>query len=429
MGVCMLAWLSLTPGITLGQSTAKGAASHPLYGVNIDGPTLNAPASLADREIAWAKALHANVVRTEIPWSVLEPAAAGQLAPGPLAFTDRLTADAAASGIRVIMLVESTPCWASSAPPAVLRKCSQTRLGPANSWSPQNPSAYGAFTAFLAQRYASSLAAIEVWNEPDQSNEHYLAGPHKPQRYAAILKAAYPAIKAAAPSVQVLGASLVGSNGAFLRALYAAGIKGYYDGLSVHFYNLTIASLRSIHETQLAYGDTTPLWLDEFGWSSCWPHYRVQQEQPCVSRQQQASNLTDTYRALARMPYVQAAVMYKLASPSTEDFGVLTAGWSKKPSFASLAAVLANPYGEVPRPSLAVRRRGGQLVAAGSAPPGDFMELEVLRGTEPRYRAIFILNRFNRYSIALPSVLGTSGLTVRVFQYGLGEAHAAQRTG
>ncbi len=402
---------------------------HPLYGVNIDGPTFNSQAYQADREIAWAKALHANVVRMEVPWSVLEPSDAGQLSPGPLAFTDRLTADAAASGIRVIMLVESTPCWASSAPRAVLRKCSQTRLGPANSWSPLNPSDYGAFTAFLAQRYASSLAAIEVWNEPDQSNEHYLAGPHKPQRYAAILRAAYPAIKAAAPSVQVLGASLVGSNGVFLRALYAAGIKGYYDGLSVHFYNLTIASLRSIHETQLAYGDTTPLWLDEFGWSSCWPHYKVQQEQPCISRQQQAVDLTDIYRALSRIPYVQAAVMYRLQAPRTEDFGVLTAGWSKKPSFASLAAVLANPYGEVPRPSLAVRRRGQQLVAAGSAPAGDFMELEVLRGAEPRYRAIFILDRFNRYSIALPSVLGTSGLTVRVFQYGLGEGHAAQQAG
>ena len=97
---------------------------------------------------------------------------------------------------------------------------------------------YAAFVALLAQRYGDQLAAIEVWNEPDQANEHYFAGPEKPQRYAAILRAAYPAIKQAAPSVPVLGGSLVGSNGLFLRALYAAGIKGYYDGLAVHFYNL-----------------------------------------------------------------------------------------------------------------------------------------------------------------------------------------------
>ena len=55
-----------------------------------------------------------------------------------------------------------------------------------------------------------------------------------------MLRAAYPAIKQANPSVPVLAGSLVGSNGVFLRALYAAGIKGYYDGLAVHFYNLTL---------------------------------------------------------------------------------------------------------------------------------------------------------------------------------------------
>ncbi len=39
-----------------------------------------------------------------------------------------------------------------------------------------------------------------------------------------------------------------------------------------------------------------------------------------------------------------------------------------------------------------------------------------------------MLNRFNRYSIALPSVLGTSGLRVRVYQFWAGLASAAQRT-
>ena len=42
-----------------------------------------------------------------------------------------------------------------------------------------------------------------------------------------VVRAAYPAVKAANPGVLVLAGSLVGSNGAFLRALYAAGMKGY----------------------------------------------------------------------------------------------------------------------------------------------------------------------------------------------------------
>src|SRR5205814_7992043 len=118
----------------------------------------------------------------------------------------------------------------------------------------------------------------EVWNEPDQGNQLYFAGPNKAKRYAALLKAAYTAIKQANPTVTVLGGSLVGSNGLFLRALYAAGIKGYYDGLAVHYYSLFLASLRAIHETQLANGHSRPLWLDEFGWSRCFPPQRIQEE-------------------------------------------------------------------------------------------------------------------------------------------------------
>jgi hypothetical protein len=57
------------------------------------------------------------------------------------------------------------------------------------------------------------------------------------------------------------------------------------------------------------------------------------------------------------------------------------------------------------------------------------MQLEVLQGATPRYRAFFTLNRFNRYSILLPKVLGTKGLTLRVFQYWQGAATAVQRNG
>ena len=262
------------------------SSAAPLGGVNIAPISRTASLASVDREIAIARALHAKVVRVEVPWSELEPLGPNQIDPRALAVTDRLVNDAAAAGIGVIAMVESTPCWASSAPASLLRACapgSSDRAAKANAWPPRDPSTYAAFVAYLAQRYGTRLAAIEVWNEPDQANQRYFAGPEKPKRYAAILRAAYPAIKRVNPQVPVLAGSLVGSNGVFLRALYAAGIKGYYDGLSVHFYNLVLASLRAIHETQLANGDTKPLWLNEFGWSSCWPRHRIQQEQACVT--------------------------------------------------------------------------------------------------------------------------------------------------
>jgi hypothetical protein len=382
-----------------------------------------------DGSIAAAKKLRAQVVRTEVPWSTIEPRAQGSIDPTALALTDRLVADAAAAGIKVIMTVDSTPCWDSSAPAALLSACSPSRQSQANAWPPRDPTPYGAITAFLAGRYGAKLAGIEVWNEPDQANQQYLAGPEKPQHYTAILRAAYPAIKQANPGVTVLAGSLVGSNGAFLRALYAAGIKGYYDGLAVHFYNLVLGSLRAIHAVQSANGDTKPLWLDEFGWSSCWPRQRTQQEQGCVTTQAQGANLANVVRSLARTPYVAAEVVYKLQGSLREDFGVLNENGTRKASFAALSQALAAPTsGGLSPVTVSLRVSRGRLLATGSGPAGDYMGLEAFHGATLRYRALFTLDRFNRYSLKLPKALGTHGLRVRVFQYWAGVSHAAQRS-
>jgi hypothetical protein len=427
LGLCVLAWLAPAGDAKLTPSAHYSSATPPLGGVNIVGVG-SEPLREADLAIARARTLHAMVVRTLVPWSALEPTGPNQIEPRALAFADRLMSDAAAAGIRVIMAVDSTPCWASSAPASLLRTCVPGGSSKANAWPPTNPASYAAFVAYLAQRYGTQLAAIEVWNEPDQANQLYFAGPEKPQRYAAILRAAYPAIKQADPNVPVLAGSLVGANGVFLRALYAAGIKGYYDGLAVHFYTLTLASLRSIHEVQLANGDTKPLWLDEFGWSSCWPRYRIQQEQACVTPKVQAANIANVFRSLARTPYVAAEVLYQLQGSVSENFGALNANGTRKPAFAALSEVLASPFGPVSPVTLSLRRRGGRVLASGAGPVGDYMELEAFHGSLLRYRALFTLNRFDRYSIALPSALGTGGLRVRVYQYWAGLGRSAQRS-
>jgi len=407
------------------RSYARGG---PLGGVNILSLGPGSTMAEADQAIALAHRLHASIVRTQIPWAVFEPQGAGQINAYAQAFTDRLVADATAAGIRVIMSVDETPCWASTAPATIARRCSATRLSAANAWPPAQPGAYGAFLAYLAARYGTGLAALEVWNEPDQNNEDYLAGRQKPQHYAELLRAAYPAVKQADPHVTVLGGSLVGSNGAFLRALYAAGIKGYYDGLAVHYYDLTLGSLRSIHETQLANGDTTPLWLDEFGWPSCWPGRKVEQEQPCVTPQVQAANIRNIVHSIASVPYVAAYAIYKTQDSLAEAFGLLSEKGARKPSYAALTGVLGSPFGAVSPVTLRLRRSGGHVLASGSGPVGDFMQLEAFHGSVLRYRALFTLDRFNRYSLALPAVLGSSGLRVRVYQYWSGPGRDAQRS-
>lgn len=406
---------------------ARPASAALLGGVNV--PSVGAKSlATADQAIAAAHALHAAVVRTEVPWSTLEPTS-GALEPRALAYADRLVSDASASGIRVILMVDSTPCWVSSAPASLLRECVAGRTEQAAySWPPANDGAYAAFVSGLVSRYGTRLAALEVWNEPDQSNEHYFAGPQKAARYGALLRASFTAIRLANPAVPVLAGSLVGSNGAFLRALYAAGIKGYYDGLSVHFYNLTIASLRSIHEVQVKNGDTTGLWLAEFGWTSCWPRHRIQQEQGCVTARTQARNLANSMREMTRLPYVAAATMYKLQDSSGEEFGVFSPRGARKPSFASMLGALTAPFGPVSPVTVKLRVSGSHVVARGSGPVGDFIELDAYSGSTLRYRSLFTLNRFNEYTLALPAALGTSGLRVRVHQYLNGPSRAAQRS-
>ncbi|HWF31550.1 MAG TPA: glycosyl hydrolase [Solirubrobacteraceae bacterium] len=415
------------PADVTAAGSAHASANTPLGGVNIVDLGRGSTSGEADRAISFARQLHARVVRTELPWAVFEPEQ-GRIDAAAEAFTDRLMSDAQAAGIHVIANVDSSPCWASSAPPSLLSQCSPKTHTAANTYPPSDPSDYGRFVAFLAQRYAAELAAIEVWNEPDQANEFYFGGPNKAEHYAALLRGAYPAVKLANPQMPVLGGSIVGSNGIFLKALYAAGIKGYYDGLSVHFYTLTLGALRATHGVQLANGDHTPLWLNEFGWTSCWPRHKIQQEQGCVTQAVQAKNLTNTFRALARTSYVASEVVYKLQDSPLEEFGSVTARGAHKPAFSALSHVLVSPFGSPSPVKLSLRSRGGRVVVGGEAPVGDFMRLEAFQGKLLRYRATFELDRFNRFSIALPRVLGSHGLTVRVSQFWTGLAKAAQKT-
>jgi polysaccharide biosynthesis protein PslG len=427
LGLCLPAGFAQAAGAER-ASSARPASGAPLGGINIPGPSGGATLAQADNAVAEAKALHAKIVRVEVLWSDLQPTGPNANDPKAVAYTDRVVNDAAAAGIRVILLVDGTPCWASSAPAPLREKCVPTRSSRANSWPPSKPADFAAFTSYLAKRYGSPGTAIEVWNEPDQANEDYFAGPHKAARYAALLRAAYPAIKQANPQVSVLAGSLVGSNGVFLRSLYTAGIKGFYDGLAVHFYTLTLAAVRAIHGVQLANGDTTPLWLDEFGWSSCWPRHRIELEQGCVTAQTQAANFSDVFRSLATTPYIAAEVIFKLQDSPGEAFGVLSMSRVRKPSFAALSRVLVSPFGPVHPVTVRLRRNRGRVIASGSGPVGDYMQLNAYQGSVLRFRAVFTLDRFNRYTISIPAALGTHGLRVRVYQYWTGPGKAVQKS-
>ncbi len=416
-----VATLLATTTLAGGAALAAGpAVAAPVNGIQI----AKIGEGDAATDLAAAKQLGARLVRVELRWNLLEPDAAGVRDEAFLAQADAVMDRARAAGLKVLLVVDGTPCWASSAPADLRGDCTTgDERAKAASYPPARPADFAAVAAFVAGRYRTALAAFEVWNEPDQANEYYFAGPDKPRRYAAILKAAYPEIKRAAPGVPVLAGSLVGSNGVFLKALYRAGIKGSYDALSVHFYDLVLASLRSFRQVQRANGDTKPLWLAEYGWTSCRPA-RTQGGHNCVSRAAQGANITDVVRALARTSYVKAAVVYGMQDTAQYDFGVLDRNGVRKPAFAAVRAAFTRR--RTLRPvTLRLTRPGRQIVASGSAPAGDALELDAFDAGVLRFRAVFRLDRDGRYRLTLPAAI-RRGMVVQVTQYWSGRS--ARRT-
>lgn len=388
----------------LAAAPVAAAPVPPVRGVGLSNVGASTPLAAIDAELDQAKALGATSVRAEVSWAALEPAGKGDRQTEYLARIDRLFNGAARRGIRPLLLLLRTPCWASSKP-GTPADCS----GDFESFPPRNPDDYGDIAAWLADRYRGKLAGIEIWNEPDHVNEEYFEGPDKPARYVALVKAANRALKAANSGLPVIAGSLVGADGRFLQALYDEGMRGQYDGLAVHYYDLTLASLRAIRAVQSENRDRTPLWLSEFGWTSCFPSAKTEGEHACVTRAQQARNLGDIFRALRGRSWVRAAIVYKLRDAPREHFGLVDSRGRRKPAFWALRTAFRRGLGPPRRPT--ARVSGGRVT--GTAPAGDILTVQGFRpdGTF-FYQAIVRPDRFGRFSVTLPAAVRGARLVV-----------------
>jgi Cellulase (glycosyl hydrolase family 5) len=402
--------------VATGLSVAPAQAA-PLPGVS--ATSLDAGPTAVSKDLVEAKGLGARVVRLELPWSWLEPEAAGQRDAARLAQTDASMARARSLGLKVALLLDKTPCWTTTAP-AGAKDCSGA--GSTSRYPPADTAAYASLAAFVAKRYESSLSAIEIWNEPDQSNERYWAGPDKVERYVALLKPAYTAVKAATRRVPVLGGAFVGTDGRWLRAMYAQGAKGYYDGLSVHFYDLGLYGLRRTRAVMRARGDKAPLWLMEAGWNSCKPRKLGQEGQPCVTAATQARDLRNLYAQVRHTSWLRAVIVYRLRDEAADKFGLITTAGKHKPSYVTLRKAFKRGPGRASAITFRVSTRGGKLRVRGSGPDGDAFRLTVRQRGFLRYQADFRMDADNRFSFVLPPQLGTRGLQLRVVQPWSGRA-------
>ncbi len=339
-----------------------------------------------DRELDLARGSGANVVRVDVGWSSLETGGKGQYSQWYLDKLDRLMEGANARGMRVIATLLYTPCWASSAPESLKQDCEGSWWErDVQMYSPERPSDYADAARFVTARYGTKLAALEVWNEPNLDEERFLVSLDGPRAYADMLKAAYPAVKQGNPDVDVLAGSLAYMNEGFLTRLYALGIQGSYDGLSIHPYNVSAptagnwSGIEWARRLQRAAGDDKPLWLTEFGWSTCskgsgW----------CNSPEEQAINTKAAFQAIADDPQIKAAVVYNLRDKGTDpnsmedNFGLVKRDFTPKPGYNALREALGGAGVERTaskpmrrlnvRLRLKIRRRGGSIIATVKAP-------------------------------------------------------------
>jgi hypothetical protein len=179
----------------------------------------------------------------------------------------------------------------------------------------------------LAQVVRAHLDILywQVWNEPNEVQFWY------PQpsavQYAALLKKAYVAIKEANPRAVVVIGGLSGINPPrqFLRDLYAAGARQYFDVLALHPYHqpnspdtYLEAYLRFMKNISETYGDLEkPIWITEIGWPTAPDQFGA------VTQDQQAEYLRRTYEITRSLSFVQKVFWYRLQDVNGDGMGIL----------------------------------------------------------------------------------------------------------
>jgi hypothetical protein len=341
----LLAWLLAAVAACAAPAPALGAETGI---VPAPGQTVSGPQTATDLGVGWA--------RLFVNWGVAEPA---DNAPNT-SYVNAVAADVAAydaRGIKVLVVLTGSPRWASG---------SASGIGP-----PIDPAKYAEFAAYMAATIPAA-EAWELWNEADD-NLFWESGPDAP-RYAAMLRAAYPAIKAANPAATVVSTGMVGNNFGFLKQLYDNGAGGSFDAVGVHtdtacliappehVYRETdgrigrfaFTGYREVHNVMAAHGDgAKPIWMTELGWNtsstepnSCRDGSQAGTKAAGVTEAVQARNLTKAYECMAADPYLTVAMWFSLQDiPGRPNYdghlGLLRADGSAKPAYAAMKA-LAN---------------------------------------------------------------------------------------
>ncbi|MBU0490550.1 MAG: beta-galactosidase [Chloroflexi bacterium] len=202
--------------------------SSPEYGVHV---LLWANAE-RERDANYAQGAGLTWVKQLFQWNYIEPER------GVFVWeeSDRIVRLCNQRGLKIIARLDATPRWARD------QSTNLDTDGP-----PRKEAAYARFVEAFVARYAvgsphGRVHAVEIWNEPNLARAW---GDQRPNAagYVALLQAGYEAAKRADPNVIVVSAGLSPTTASgdiatpdveYLRQMYAAGARPYFDVLGVH---------------------------------------------------------------------------------------------------------------------------------------------------------------------------------------------------
>jgi len=341
---------SAAPALAAGQQY-HGAQTHPLWsGVTVDEQ---------ERELQLLDDAGADSVRIDIGWASIEQTGKGRYSDSYVRRADEYFRRARAHGIKVIVSLSDSPCWASSSPDVGDCSGSWWSRG-VQKWAPRNAADYADAAAWVANRWHADMAALEVWNEPNDTA--YFRANDPLAEYSKLVKATYRPVKAVAPELPVVVGVVSWSDRPWLERMYDQGIAGNYDGISIHPYNEArdpddpwlpqwkaysfLSGVAWVRDLMVAKGDADKgLWLTEFGYSTCGTGSK-----DCVTADQQAEFTRDSFRIAAGWSYVRAAVVYNLRNiddtPNSRlsQFGLVNHDFSPKPAYAAFKDALHTYY-------------------------------------------------------------------------------------
>jgi hypothetical protein len=260
-------------------------------------------------------------------------------------------------GLPVIVTLWGTPCWASRAPGDLRRGCRGRWWDRGvTAYPPRAARDFARVAAWVAGRWQTQIAALEIWNEPNLS--FFFRSDYAARDYSRLVRASYRPVKRSAPGVRVLAGAFAYSDDVFLNALYKRGrIRGSYDAISYHPYTdgrnprapagaagpkkSFPDGTNRLRQVMAEQGDTGDLWITEVGASTC------AGAPTCVDEATQADHVRGFLELAAAMPFARAVVVYSLrddASPATRPsgrFGLLRYDLSPKPAFAAFREAVA----------------------------------------------------------------------------------------